>query len=366
MKKENLLVTGLGQCGCTLADALRRKNSRYTPLYINSSLGDIKDLDFAKLDTNVFIFSGVDGAGRDRSKAKQFIAGERIRLASILKNYSQFKNMLIFTSLSGGTGSGTLIDFIKIVKQVNPRMIINLVAVLPSLNENKKEWHNTMECLQELEEVSSFINDIKFINNNKGNSYEEINEKAATDIDLSYGMISHSSIGSIDEDNLTNVITCPGYGVILRIDPTYINIEEAIEKAVENSVFEIPENLTCVYGAVNVSKQYNIDVVRKVLDVKETLYVAYGNKNILTLGGCDFPSEAIDEIESNLQEKLIRNDEEARKSFKFKSKYENEEILVDSAMNTKKVTKTKRVKEIYLDDDDIDKLFEMDNLDFDE
>lgn len=363
MKKENLLVVGLGQCGCTLADALRGKNKRYTPLYINSSLGDIKDLDFVDLDNNVFIFSGVDGAGRNRNKAKSFIANEGIRLASIIKGYSQFKHMLIFTSLGGGTGSGTLINFIKIVKQVNDRMVINLVAVLPALNENKKEWNNTIECLSELEEVSSLLNDIKFINNNKGNSYEEINDKATTDIDLAYGMISHSNVGSIDEDNLTNVITCPGYGVILRIDPTY-TIQEAVKKAIEDSVFEVPENLTCAYGAINISKQYNIDSVREVLDVKETLYIATGNKNIIALGGCDFPCEAIEQIESSLQEKIIRNNEQQRKSFKFKSKYENEEVLVDNALDVKRVTKTKKVKEVYLDDDDIDKLFDLDNLDF--
>ena len=40
MKRDSLLVTGLGQCGGILADMLKQVNKRYTTLYVNSSLGD--------------------------------------------------------------------------------------------------------------------------------------------------------------------------------------------------------------------------------------------------------------------------------------------------------------------------------------
>ena len=171
MKRDSLLVAGLGQAGGLFADLMKSVNQRYTPIYINSSLGDVKDLQWAKKDTNVFIYSGSDGSGRDRAKAEQLIQLDKLRLASFIKKYGQFSYMLIFSSMSGGTGSGTISEFIKLVKQVFPKMIINVVGILPSLKEESLQLKNALECYNDLSQVSDLINDIKFINNNKRDTY---------------------------------------------------------------------------------------------------------------------------------------------------------------------------------------------------
>lgn len=364
MKKENLLVVGLGQCGGTLADNLRTVNKRYTTIYINSSLGDLKNFKFAVLDKNVFIFSGVDGAGKNRSKAKTFISNERIRLASFLAMYSQFKNMLIFTSLGGGTGSGILPDFIRTVKQILPYITINLVAVLPGLDENKLEMGNAINCLKEIEEVGSLINDIKFINNNKRSTYSEINNEAVMDIDAAYGMLGHSKIGSIDEDNLTNVTNCKGYGVVLRLTSNTSNIKAAIEDAIRTSVFEIPRDINGIYGAVNVSEKYSIKEIKSLLEVDETLYITHGNKNVICLGGCDFPDDYIDELEMTLKEKLIKSDNNEPKTFKFNSRYTDNNEAVADKNKAQHSNDAKKVEKSYLDEDDIDKLFDLDTFNY--
>lgn len=118
MQCDKLLVCGLGQCGGTLADLTKKQNKRYSTIYINSSLGDTKGLKYADIDSNVFIYAGADGSGRNRSKAEKFVNQDRLRLASFIKRYEQFKYMLIYTSLGGGTGSGTLKEFVKTVKRV--------------------------------------------------------------------------------------------------------------------------------------------------------------------------------------------------------------------------------------------------------
>lgn len=356
MKRDSLLVVGLGQCGCTIADLLRCVNNRYSTLYINSSLGDIKGLKYADIDSNVFIFSGVDGAGRDRNKAKTFFESDKIRLASFIKNFSQFKYMLIFTSFGGGTGSGTFVNFVETCKTVMPSMIINVVGVLPSLKENKLELKNTIDCLNDMNKVSKMLNDIKYVNNDSGNSYKEINQKIVRDIDLAYGMMVHSEIGSIDENNLTNVTTCKGYGVILRLESNPGNLLASIEQAKQDTVFELPNNLKGVYGAINVSETYGVNEIRSCVKTKETLYIGHGNKNVICIGGCSFPKKYIEDIESTLKEKEIRNNDYEDVEFTFKPKYSTD-IALD-------VEKSDNKHRIFVDDDDIDKLFNENNYNF--
>ena len=359
MKRDSLLVAGLGQAGGLFADLIKSVNQRYTPIYINSSLGDVKDLQWAKKDTNVFIYSGSDGSGRDRAKAEQLIQLDKLRLASFIKKYGQFSYMLIFSSMSGGTGSGTISEFIKLVKQVFPKMIINVVGILPSLKEESLQLKNALECYNDLSQVSDLINDIKFINNNKRDTYSEINRESIIQIDKSYGMLGHSRIGSIDENNLTTVTTAKGYGVILELPRKYSSVEDAITEAQENSVFSIPSNLYCAYGAVNVTENYNIDNIVELIDADNTIYKTYGDKmNLITLSGCEFPDGDIDDIEATLKERELRKSSPKKRGFGFKPKYgtiNREESAIDE---------NEEISKDYIDDDDLDKIFNPDNIRF--
>lgn len=356
MKRNNLLVVGLGQCGCNLADNLRSVSNRYTTLYINSSIGDIKDLQYANLDNNVFIFSGADGAGRNRHKAKELLNVDKMRLASFIKNFNQFKYMLIFTSLGGGTGSGIFNEFISMAKTIIPTLIINVVCVIPSIKENMLELKNTIECFSEMNKTSTLINDVKYVSNDNGYNYRDINSKIVKDINLAYSMTGHSSIGSIDENNLTNVTTCKGYGVILKLDNSCNNLSDAIEKAKRESVFEIPKNLKCSYGAIQISDSFNSNEIRDVIDVKSTLYMTTGKKDVICLGGCNFPMSCIEDIESTIKELEIRQENEDDVCFKFSPKFEIPSPVVNN--NTPKEVNR------FIDDDDIDDLFNEDNYNF--
>lgn len=357
MKRDSLLVTGLGQCGGILADLMRKWNQRYTTLYINSSLGDTKGLEFAD-DSNTYIYGGSDGSGRDRSKANKFIVRDRVRLASMLKKFGQFKYMLIFVGFGGGTGSGTLIEFIKIVKKIFPNMIINLVGVLPSLKENNLELKNSLDCLEELNGISELINDIKFIDNSKRDSYDLINKEAIESIDQCYSMLAHHTIGSIDEDNLTNVTTCKGYGVALKLDSKWDNLEACIRHAIKDSVFALPSNLECVYGAINVSDKYDVSEISDIIKSKVTFYMTYGKRNALCLGGCSFPEEEIDELDTSYKERELRTDVNTGNKFMFKSRF-NQGNKKESALD---VEQTKEPK--YIEDEDIDSLFNLNNFKF--
>lgn len=361
MKCDSLLVCGLGQCGGTLADLTKKVNKRYSTIYVNSSLGDASELEFADLDSNVFIYSGADGSGRNRDKAKQFIENDKLRLAHFLNRFKQFKYMLVYSSLGGGTGSGTLPEFLRTVSKVLPDIIINVVGVLPALSEETLQLQNALECCNELTEMlededNIIIHDLKFINNeSRKNKYNELNKEAILSIDDSYSrMTAHSSVGSIDEDNLTNVTTSIGCGVILDLPRRYISLEDAITEAQQDSVFAIPDNLACTYAAINVTDEYDIEDIVTLLEVEKTIYRTYNEKktNMIVLGGCDFPSEALIDIEDELKSREI-NKKESKRSFGFKSKVVTEK---------KKTTINKR--KIVKNEEDLDKLFDIDAFRF--
>ena len=346
MKCDNLLVCGLGQCGGILADLTKERNRRYSTIYVNSSLGDTKGLKYADIDSNVFIYAGADGSGRDRNKAGKFVGQDRLRLASFIKRYEQFKYMLIFTSLGGGTGAGTVKEFIKTVKKIFPDMIINVVGVLPSLSEEKLQLQNAIDTCADLGDISSLINDIKFIDNNKRKSYAAINEEAIATIDDSYRMLGHSEVGSIDENNLTRVTTAVGYGVVLNLPRRYTSIEEAITTAQQDSVFAIPNSLECSYAAVNVTDNYNVTELTTLIEADETIYKTTNRKyDIVALGGCNFPTEVIMDIEDELKSRESKRSNRDR-GFNFRSSMVSE---------VKEETTSRRT---IVEDDELDDLFD--------
>lgn len=347
MRCDNLLVAGLGQCGGILTDLAKDVNKRYSTVYINSSLGDIKGLKYADIDSNVFIYSGADGSGRDRSKADKFIKNDKLRLASFIKRYQQFGYMTVFTSFGGGTGAGSFKEFVKTVKKVLPHIVINLVAVLPSLEEDKLQLENALDSCADLEDILGLINDFKFIDNNKGKSYNTINEEAITSLDKSYRMTGHDEIGSIDEDNLTRVTTAKGYGVILELPRRYSSIEEAITTAQQNSVFAIPESLECTYAAVNVTDEYKISDIQTLLEVDETMYKTHNRKlNMIALGGCDLPTDIIADIEDEL------------KSRESKKRERKTGFNLRSARVSEKIEETTPARRTFDDEEDLDDLFD--------
>ena len=353
MNKSQILVVGLGQCGGTLADKMKSKNRRYTTVYINSSLGDTELLEFANEEVNTFNYAGADGSGRDRDKARIFIENDSARLATFFKRFSQFKTMLVFTSLDGGTGSGSIFTFVQIIKTLYPNIKINVVGVLPKLTEQDLQLKNTLKCCEDLSKISDLINDIKFINNNKrsNSDYDEINEEVIDDIDTSYGMVGHSSEGSIDENNLENVCTSQGYGVILKLPKNHGDLKEALDIAVKNSIFSIPTKLDCSYGAINVVKDdYNLDRVVGLINADQTIYKTYNEEyNVITLGGCTIPMYDIECIKLELQDRN-KNKSTTKRDLGFKYTYESEVVEED---------KSKTNKKKILNDKDIDALLDF-------
>lgn len=349
MERDKILLLGTGQCGCILVNDMIKRNQRYAGIFLNSSLGDLSNLEHAK-ESNTFVFNGTDGAGGYRDLAKTFVQDDFMRMSTFLVKFKQFKVITIFSSLDGGTGSGSLPLIIKLLKaKLFPDVIINLVGVLPSLTEDKLKLENTLECLRDLDSVSQYLNNIRFINNNTRKEYSEINYEAVKMIDMSYSIMGKNAIGNIDLQDSKNVNLCQGYGVTLSLPDRNNNIKESIRVAIENSVFALPESLECIYGAINVkANKYDVNEIKDYFYASERIYSTCNDDkfNCITLGGCDLPENVISLIKTELEDRK-RTHKDRKVNMKFGINY--------NTTNTNNFSNKSTINQTIEDDDlDID------------
>ncbi|MGN0144440.1 MAG: cell division protein FtsZ [Clostridium sp.] len=315
MEKSKMLLVALGQGAGNIVDGLLSKNKRYNGLFLNSSLLDIKPLKNAVMDKNVYLYPGTDGSGRDRSKSREMINDNINGIGSLLRKYSQIETLVVFSTMAGGTGSGAIKTFIKIARAVIPAAKINVVAILPSLREDELAFKNTIECWNDINSVIDMINDIKFVDNNKRNTYKEINRELIESLDLAYNIIGIHPDGNIDTEDSFRINTADGTGLVLKLYDGVKDARAAVDLAIENSVFVQPDIYDCDYLGINLKEDgYDPYEVAKCFEVYKSTYMTYNNKdNIVLLGGCETPVEAIKLIKISLDEKNKRKSARTRK-----------------------------------------------------
>lgn len=315
MDKSKMLLIGLGQGAGNIVDGLLSRNKRYNGLFFNSSLFDIKPLQNADMNKNVYLYPGTDGSGRDRKKSKEMIKDNAAAIGTLLRKYPQTEAMVIFTTMAGGTGSGAVKTFIQIAKTALPHAKLNIVAILPSLKEDELAFRNTLECWNDINSVMDFINDVKFVDNNKRNTYKEINNEVIEALDLSYNLIGIHADGNIDIKDSFRINTADGSGLVLKLYDGLKDAKTAIDLAIENSVFVQPDIYDCDYLGINLKiGGYNPHEIAKCFEVYKSTYTTYNNNfNIVVLSGCETPTESIKLIKMSLDDKNKRKSARNRK-----------------------------------------------------
>ncbi|EKQ56031.1 MULTISPECIES: cell division GTPase [unclassified Clostridium] len=308
MEKSKMLLVALGQGAGNIVDGLLSKNKSYNGLFFNSSLSDIKPLKNANIDKNVYVYPGTDGSGRDRNKSKEMIKDNANAIGTLLRKYPQTEVMIIFTSMAGGTGSGAVKTFIQIASAAIPTAKINVVAILPSLTEDQLSFKNTIECWNDINSVIHLISDIKFIDNNKRNTYKEVNNEVVESLDLSYNLMGIHIDGNIDKKDSFRINTADGSGLVLKLYDGLKDAKTAIDLAIKNSVFAQPDIYDCDYLGINLKTNgYDPNEVAKCFEVYKSTYITYNNNfNIVVLGGCETPTESIKLIKVALEDKSKR------------------------------------------------------------
>ncbi|MDU7441389.1 MAG: cell division protein FtsZ, partial [Clostridium sp.] len=216
---------------------------------------------------------------------------------------------------------------------------VNVVAILPSLKEDELAFKNTIECWNDINSVMDMVNDVKFVDNNKRNTYKEINKEVIDSLDLAYNIIGIHPDGNIDNKDSFRINTADGTGLVLKLYDGVKDAKTAVDLAIENSVFVQPDIYDCDYLGINLKIDgYDPNEVSKCFEVYKSTYITYNNdNNIVVLGGCETPIEAIKLIKLSLDEKNKRKAARSRKRsvmIDIDDNYEkNEEISIDNFLD---------------------------------
>lgn len=328
---KNLLIS-IGGCGNTLLNTWLEINDKYDGLFINSNANEMMDLTHAN-NSNMITLVG-KGAGKDREIAKNNFHNDEGKIYDyFFDKIKLYDTYTIITSADGGTGSGTTPEFCRILKGIIDNVgltnvDINIIAVIPKLNEKIMNLENTLNFYNDILNLSeeNVINSYLFINNERcqGNM-EDFNREVIDLIDRSLEM----SNASIDERDIKIINGVKGYRVILELDENIQDINQAIAEARRTSPFVIPNQLYCSHILASVTNNFNKEDVVSRFTVSNSHKEEYNDNgdNLIVLGGCQKVNGYMNMVKSALES--LRKD--------FEDKFEEEEFVFNSP---KKVEKT--------------------------
>lgn len=324
MEKSRIMGIGIGRAGNVVLDKFLNKDKRYVGLFVNSAINDLNGLKMVDMNRNVYVFPATSGSGRDRKIAKDYLKNDVQGLADKVAKYPLQDTVIIFFSCDGGTGSGIAPTFAQVLRRTCPNKKINLIPIIPDFNKGDKlALENTLDCWNEIAQLSknNIVDDIKFVDNSKRKNFEQINEKLVIDLDNSFTMNGECEEGSIDDNDSKVFNTAKGYGLILNLDGKYRSIRDAIDNALEDTVFAKPNDYVCDYMGISL-KDYEVSKALEEFEYLTTSYKAKNpNHNTIVLGGCKEPSEIIETIKMAYDEIIERAT--------TKNKNKNDRTIID-------------------------------------
>ena len=347
MNKRKILLIGCGKAGNKLVNEMMMKDGRYAGLFVNSSYNDMSGLEKFS-EKNAFLFSNTNGSGRDRDLAQEYVKEDLQPLVDTIVSYPMQDVVTIFTSADGGTGSGITPTLIQLLKLTYTRKgldrKINLVAIIPNFDKDDKVgFRNTLHFWNEIMDIKdNCIDDIKFIDNSKGESFADINYRAVEALNNAYTMNGTSDNGDIDDRDARLFSTDKGFGLVLTLSDDYKSAQKAIDQAIKESVFAIPESFDCNYLGISVKEDsYDLDDIKNCFEtVYESTFQTNNPKhNTIVLGGCEeAPKGVIEIIKMRLDE--IESKSSERKANKTKFTVDIEKRVDKKPRKSRKATFT--------------------------
>ena len=328
MKKSKILSVGCGGCGNNQLNTFLNTDVRYTGIFMNTNLREMKDLSHFNKKRNCFYIPNADGTGQQRDLAEEYLKEEAPKFAEMIKNFIDQDYVIFKSSLNGGTGSKSIIMLAKVTKHFCPEKSLNIVGTLPSLNKDTIDFSNTIDTWNELIDLKEkgIIDSIQFIDNNKGFTEEEINLKSMQELNSGFDIMS----GKIDEEDSKRVHKASGYKVVLKLNDKIKDTKLAITQAISNSMFYIPENLSCTHFIANInSSKFNPNIIEQYFKGAKTTFTKVNVKNegstVIVLGGCDMPTEERDLINEALNESINTNESKNEtNNLKIRNEYKEE------------------------------------------
>lgn len=324
MNKRKVLLIGCGKAGNRIINEILEgdKSGQLTGLFVNTSYKDMAELS-KRTEENTFLFTSADGSGRDRTIAQQYVKDQIKSLVSAITDYPLHDNVYLVTSADGGSGSGITPMICQLLRSAfdkkNLNRKINLIAIMPNQKiddrlafENAIGFWNDIVKIRKDKSGNEFsikdkcLDSIKIIDNTKGKNYADINSKIVKTIINSFNMNGVHDEGDIDDKDALKFNTEKGFSIILDIPSGYDSASEAIDKAIKECIYGLPNSYNCEYLGISLNENdYLIDDVRNCFStVNKTTYKTYNKlgHNTVVLGGCSEPNELITNIAQKLEE----------------------------------------------------------------
>ncbi|MGL5330108.1 MAG: hypothetical protein ACRDD7_12635 [Peptostreptococcaceae bacterium] len=307
MNRSQILAIGCGGCGNNQLDKLLNLDKRYSGIFFNTNYREMCELETFDELRRSFYIPNADGTGKNRKVAEGYIKTEAPKFAEMIGKFTNQPAVLLKSSANGGTGSTAVSLLPKLMKQIKVMKNITVMSTFPSINESDIDFENAIEFWNELMNNYNrgLITNLMFIDNNKG-SESEVNDKATKVYNSMFEIVG----GKIDSSDLSRAITSKGYSTTLILDDTSGDTKNAIDKAISNSVFFIPEgnddgtfDCNVMLATVNTT-HYDVDVIKTKFPAYEFCKVKEVTEGdtIITLGGCNIPKEPIQLIQEALRE----------------------------------------------------------------
>lgn len=166
---------GLGMGGSSIAAACAETqtnitNNRYpyTSLLVNTNKMDLDKIETVNPNTKKLIIGDGKGAGRNIDLGeKMFIDANETLTKELVQRFQGTEFIWIVAGLGGGTGTGSVIEAIKLVMQNGFSKRFGLILTLPRLNEGQTVLGNALQRLQKINGAMQGLGAIILVDNQK-------------------------------------------------------------------------------------------------------------------------------------------------------------------------------------------------------
>ncbi len=220
--EPSIVCVGIGGGGCNIVSELSNKRKEVNLYCLNTdSLSNAKRSDVISLNIGAdYILDNMDSGGYVEVAKKAFKEDSALIDVQVLRRADL---VLVVTALGGGTGSGGVVEMVKLLKMENTPF--KIYAVRPfEFEDNRKEVAD-----RTLAQLKKETDHLEIYDNNEFESIREINSRIKEDMDSTiesqlklyetlYGKYS-GSFDKIIEETLNEVLNEQVLTLNLEVDP---------------------------------------------------------------------------------------------------------------------------------------------------
>ncbi|MED0737842.1 plasmid replication protein [Aneurinibacillus thermoaerophilus] len=225
---------GLGMGGCSIANecaAITTKitNNKYpyTAILINTNLGDLEKLPNIPTARKVVLKGYEKGAGRKIEIGEKAFKDNIEQIRSHINEYFADREFVwVVCGLGGGTGTGSVLEAVRLLYQEGFAKRVGLILTLPRDNEGRTVLENAIERLNTIAKAMKNLGSILLVDNEK--LHQMFFNENQSRKDIEYLTLSNKFIAQtlheintvtaslpyggyhFDSSELANMLTTPG------------------------------------------------------------------------------------------------------------------------------------------------------------